>query len=83
MTDPRGLTGQHTVPANGRDLSDPHELQRDIKETRERLGETVDLLSEKLDPRKQAAQHKQQLVIAGSAALVAIIALVVWRRRSS
>ncbi|NYG57155.1 hypothetical protein BJ980_000078 [Nocardioides daedukensis] len=56
-------------------------LQRDIEDTRERLGDTLDQLSDKLNAKKQARAHAKTLALAGSVVVV-LTALVVWRRRS-
>jgi hypothetical protein len=47
-----------TDAANGRPVpSDPEELRRDIAETRERLGDTVEALTHKMDVKAQARER--------------------------
>jgi hypothetical protein len=65
------------------------DIQADIERTRHELGETVGALSEKLDVKKhaseKAAEIKEKSVpavpIAVGVALVAVIGIVIWRRR--
>jgi hypothetical protein len=63
------------------------ELERQIAQQREELAHTVDALQAKFDV-KAKAQHKadqlrQQPALLGgvAVAVVAVVALVVWRRR--
>ena len=66
----------------------PDELERNIEQQREELAKTIDALQAKFDV-KSRAQHKaedlrQHPVWLGGAAVavvVAVAALVVWRRR--
>lgn len=55
-------------------MSDP--LQRDIDETREHLADTVDALTGKAE-----AGAKRSLQIGVPVVVVAIVAIVLWRRR--
>ncbi|KRF15537.1 hypothetical protein ASG90_12705 [Nocardioides sp. Soil797] len=64
--------------------SDPRaDLQQDIEQTREHLGETVDLLGEKFDVKKQATQHRKELMIAGSVVAGVVVAVMCLRRLRS
>ena len=46
--------GQGTAAAGGTDIpDDPQELAEDIKQTREQVGQTVEALTNKLDPKVQ------------------------------
>ncbi|KQY51633.1 MULTISPECIES: DUF3618 domain-containing protein [unclassified Nocardioides] len=56
------------------------EFERDIEETRERLGQTLEQLGEKFDVKKQARSHVPQLAVAAAVAAT-LTALVIWRRR--
>lgn len=63
---------------------DADELQADIEATRERLGATVEELGDKMDVKKQAKAHQQELSVAGGVAgavVLLVIGLVIWRRR--
>ncbi len=74
-------------------MSDIDDLQADIEQTRERLGETVDALSEKLDVKahvKSSADHaKDKAVDTVSSNWIAIAAVVtvatvvaiIWKKR--
>lgn len=63
------------------------ELERQIAQQREELAHTVDALHAKLDvkahAKHKAAEMRQHPELLGSIALaaVAVVALVVWRRR--
>jgi hypothetical protein len=65
------------------------EIQADIERTRAQLGDTVGALSEKLDVKKHASEKAVELKekavpavpIALGVSVVAIIGLVIWRRR--
>jgi hypothetical protein len=54
--------GQRTAAAGGTDIpDDPQELAEDIKQTREQVGQTVEALTNKLDPKAQlreTAEHR-------------------------
>lgn len=82
-----------TVPEPGPDAG-IDEVRADIEATRERLGETVGALSEKLDVKARAhdkvVETKAAVVqqgtrigvpLAAVAAVAALIGLVVWARR--
>ena len=61
------------------------ELRADINRTRAQLGDTVEALSAKVNvperARAKAEAAKPTLVLTGSAAAVALIGLLWWRRR--
>jgi cobalamin biosynthesis Mg chelatase CobN len=66
--------------------SDPSDIERDIEATREHLAETVDALTEKLDVKSRAKQayaeaDKRKLGGIVGGAVLALVVLVVWRRR--
>ncbi|MFD1825246.1 MULTISPECIES: DUF3618 domain-containing protein [Mumia] len=42
------------------DPTDPSEIQRDIEETRDKLGHTVEELTDRLDVKKQAQQRMDE-----------------------
>ena len=64
---------------------EPAEIRQDIEDTREQLGDTVEALAEKTDVKAHAQEavdaHRTQLVVAGPAAAVLLVALVISRRR--
>lgn len=83
-------------PDNGPDKRSPEEIQADIEQQRERLAETVDALTAKLDVKAQAGakvhevRHRAttdsgklrpEVLAAGAAVVVAVGLLVWWRRR--
>jgi MYXO-CTERM domain-containing protein len=75
MTDPTGVS--HS----------PEEMERVISQQREELAKTVDALQAKFDV-KSLVQHKAENLRqhpewlgAAALAMVAVVALVVWRRR--
>ena len=75
MSDPTGVT--HS----------PEEMERVIEQQREELAKTVDALQAKFDF-KSRAQHKAEdlrqhpeWLGAAAVVVVAVVALVVWRRR--
>ena len=56
MTDnPQSATGRRTTPSD-----DPDQLRRDIQETRQELGDTVEALSDKADVKSQISQKVDQ-----------------------
>lgn len=65
------------------------DIQADIERTRQELSATVGTLSEKLDVKKQTQQKATELrekatpavPIAVLVAVVAVVGLIVWRRR--
>ncbi|MEJ7634687.1 DUF3618 domain-containing protein [Aeromicrobium sp.] len=62
------------------------DLQREIDQTREHLGVTVDALAAKLDVKTRAQESfqesdKRKLGLAAAMGVAAIVALVLWRRR--
>ncbi|MDT5011986.1 MAG: hypothetical protein QOH57_3603 [Mycobacterium sp.] len=65
------------------------EIQADIEQTRQQLGETVDALSHKLNVKEQASNKVVEIrektppaVPVGLAvAAVAVLGLIIWRRR--
>lgn len=74
----------------------PEEIEADIEATRERLGETVDALTQRMDvkarvkhkadeTKQKALNAKDQagpaLPIGAAFAVALVIALVVWRKR--
>ncbi|HET8604445.1 MAG TPA: DUF3618 domain-containing protein [Marmoricola sp.] len=83
-----------TVDA-GNGTRSKEEIEAEIEQTRQQLGETVDALSQKLDVKtrlKEQAQHRREQVTrevqqrpavpaAVAAGVVLLTALVVWRRR--
>ena len=59
------------------------ELEQEIAETREHLGETVDALAAKLDVKSRAKQaDKQPLVAAGILVAGALAAKLLWPSKS-
>ncbi|AWB90755.1 DUF3618 domain-containing protein [Aeromicrobium chenweiae] len=59
------------------------ELESEIAETREHLGETVDALAAKLDVKTRAKQaDKTPLVAAAVAVGGAVLAYLVWPRKA-
>ncbi len=65
------------------DPTSPAALEADIARTREDLARTVDELSTRLDPKRQAAEHAPLLAgIAGALVATVIVAVVLKRRRS-
>ncbi|HZQ32471.1 MAG TPA: DUF3618 domain-containing protein [Mycobacterium sp.] len=67
------------------------DIQADIRRTRHELGQTVEALSSKLNVKEQARYKAAELrsktppvvPVAILAAVVAVVGLVIWRRRSS
>ncbi len=62
------------------------DLEREITETREHLGETVDALAAKLDVKTRAQESfeqsdKRKLGFIAVVGVAAIVALIIWRRR--
>ncbi len=63
------------------------ELERQIEQQREQLADTVDALQAKLDVKAHAQRkadelrHNPALLAGAAAAVIAIGALVLWRRR--
>ena len=65
------------------------EIQADIEQTRDQLGETVDALSHKLNVKEQAEHKVSQLraetppavPVAIAGAVAAVLGVVIWRRR--
>ena len=81
---------------NGNGSSTPAEIEADIIRQREELADTVSALQAKLDVKAQARHKVAELrdrvttedgsprpsyVAGGVAALVAVVGLVLWRRR--
>ena len=78
-------------------MTDPKtaELEAQIEEQRDQLAETVDQLTHKLDVKTQAKERAAQMadrattddgkprpeLVAGSVAMVLLVALLVWWRR--
>jgi uncharacterized protein DUF3618 len=64
---PAGKTGQpakglRTAAAGGTDIpDDPPELAEDIKQTREQVGQTVEALTNKLDPKVQLRETAERM----------------------
>ena len=63
------------------------DLQQEIDETREHLGETVDALTAKFDVKSRAKDSlaeadKRKLGLMALVVLASVAALVLWRRRS-
>lgn len=57
------------------------DLESEIAETREHLGETVDALAAKLDVKTRAKQaDKSPLIAAGVMAAGAVLAYLIWPR---
>jgi hypothetical protein len=75
---------QHVDPQrNGTgDPDSQAQLEADIERKRRELAHTLDELGTRLDVKKQVGERvtTQQLAVAGSA-VVALLVLVVWRRR--
>jgi hypothetical protein len=72
--------------------ADPQQLERDILHTREQLGEDVDALVQRVDPRRVAARkayraremvrsHPGATALLGLSAAAFTTAWVIWRRR--
>jgi len=72
--------------------TEPQRIEREILLTREQLGEDVDALVEKLDPRRVAAKevararssaqaHPGTVALAGAGAVVALAGWLAWRSR--
>lgn len=65
----------------------PEEMERVIEQQREELAKTVDTLQAKFDVKSRAKQKTEELkqhpewLGAAALAAVAVVALVVWRRR--
>ena len=62
------------------------DLEQEIAETREHLGETVDALAAKLDVKSRAQDSfeeadKRKLGLIAAVGVAAIVGLVLWRRR--
>lgn len=62
------------------------DLEQEIDETREHLGETVDALTAKLDVKGRAQDSfeesdKRKLGLIAAVGVAALIGLVLWRRR--
>jgi hypothetical protein len=63
------------------------ELQQEIDETREHLGETVDALTAKFDVKSRAkdslaeADKRKLGLVTALVVLASVAALVLWRRR--
>lgn len=62
------------------------DLEREIDETREHLGETVDALTSKLDVKGRAQDSleqadKRKLGLLAAAGVAAVVGLVLWLRR--
>jgi hypothetical protein len=54
--------GQRTAAAGGTDIpDDPQELAEDIKQTREQVGQTVEALTNKLDPKVQLRETAERM----------------------
>lgn len=78
------------TPINPEKSTDPSidEIEDDIRRTRERLGETVDELSDRLDVKRRAkaklsSASPSPAVGVGAALAVATVVVVIyfWRRR--
>ncbi len=65
--------------ATGVDAVDQAQLQHDIEVARAHLGHTVEQLGQKLDVKRQARLHRDQLMVAGAVVAAAVV-LLVWRR---
>jgi hypothetical protein len=87
-----GTHGPGTSGAGG--ASDPDAIKADIEATREQLGRTLDEIGQRLDmtarAREAAARARDTVVetyresppvVLGAAVLVALVALVVWRKK--
>jgi MYXO-CTERM domain-containing protein len=87
---------QPTISTDGAASKDPELIRQEIERTREELAHTVDALHSKLDvvgaAKHRAASVREKvttssgkprpaLLAAGGAAVLAVVALVVWRRR--
>jgi hypothetical protein len=58
----RPAKGQRTAAAGGTDIpDDPQELAEDIKVTREQVGQTVEALTNKLDPKVQLRETAERM----------------------
>ena len=54
--------GRRTATAQGTDIpDDPQELAEDIKQTREEVGQTVEALTNKLDPKVQLRETAERM----------------------
>ena len=74
-------------------MSDIEDLEADIEQTRARLGETVDALSDKLDVKahvKSSADHAKDRAVdtvssnwvaIAAVATVAVLVTIVWKKR--
>jgi hypothetical protein len=72
--------------------TEPQRIEREILHTREQLGEDVDALVEKLDPRRVAARevarartsagtHPRAVALAGVGVAVLLAGWLTWRLR--
>ena len=58
----RPAKGPQTAPAAGADIpDDPQALAEDIKQTREQVGQTVEALTNKLDPKLQLRETAERM----------------------
>jgi len=82
--DPQNVDPQHADPQrNGTgDTDSQAQLEADIERKRRDLAHTLDELGTRLDVKKQVGERvtTEQLAVAGSV-VVALLVLVVWRRR--
>ncbi len=74
-------------------MSDIDDLEAEIKQTREQLGETVEALGEKLDVKahvKSSADHAKDRAVetvssnwvaVAAVATVAVLVAIVWKKR--
>jgi hypothetical protein len=71
-------------------LRDPDELVKEIERTRESLARTIDTLTQRVSPgnlarramsRARAQASRPEVQIGVAAMTVAVVALLVWRRR--
>lgn len=59
------------------------QLESEIQELRLELGETVEALTQRLDVKARVQEKARRIPVAPVAALaVAVLALVVWKKRS-
>lgn len=63
----------------------PEQIEAEIEAQREQLAATVDQLTHKLDVKDRmttdTGRPRPELLAAAGVAVVAVVALVVWRRR--
>ena len=69
VREPSGKTGRPAAVSGGADIpDDPQELAEDIKRTRQQVGDTVEALTAKLDPKAQLRDTAERVKTRVSAA---------------